>query len=83
MGYTNLKVYPLQSTLLVPLEDPAIGFNVAINSSPCTCSSMHLSTDRGPLGVYLLQCGLILSQILAKLNKYTLISRIYFFPLNK
>ncbi|KAK4807111.1 hypothetical protein QYF61_018452 [Mycteria americana] len=39
---------------LVPL-DQTIGFNIAMNSSPCPCSSLDLSTDRRPLGEYLLQ----------------------------
>ena len=49
MGYNSLKVYPLQFPLLVPL-DQAIGSNIAMNSSPCPCSSVGLSTDHSPLG---------------------------------
>ena len=58
MGYNSLKVYPLQFPLLVPL-DQAIGFNIAMKSSPCPCSGMDLSTVHSPSGVYLLQRGLI------------------------
>lgn len=54
MGYNNLKVFPLQSPPLVPL-DQTIVFNIAMNSSPCPCPGLDLSTDCSPLGVYLLQ----------------------------
>lgn len=55
MGYDNLKAHPLQSPLLV-LLDQAIGCNIAMNFSPhpsscplattpwkCICSDMVLS----------------------------------------
>lgn len=52
MGYNNLKVFPLQSSSLVPLYQ-TIGFNISMNSSTCPCSGLDLSTDCNPLGVYL------------------------------
>lgn len=43
---------------MIPL-DKATGFNIAMNSFSCSCSSMALSIGHNLLGVYLLQCGLI------------------------
>ena len=60
MGYNYLKVYPLQSPRLVPLNQ-AIGSNFAVNSSPCPWSSTDLSTKHCPSGLYLLWHGLIYS----------------------
>lgn len=57
-GYNSLKAYPSQSPPLV-LLDQAVGFSIAVNSSPCPCSSLGLSTGHSPLEVYLLWNGLI------------------------
>lgn len=48
------QLFPLQSPLLIAL-DWAVGFNIAVNSSPCPCPGFGFSTDCSPLRVYLLQ----------------------------
>lgn len=50
MNHKILKSYLLQSPTHL---DQAIGFNIAMNSSPCPCSSLGVSIGHSPLEVYI------------------------------
>jgi len=73
MAYNNLKVFRLESPTLVPL-DQIIEFNIAMNSSPCHCSGLDLSTECSSLGVHLLQmepflCAIVFSGVYPQQQK--------------
>ena len=53
-GLQQLKGISITMSTPFPLDQP-VGFNIAMKSSPCPCSSLYLPTDCSPLGLYLLQ----------------------------
>ena len=54
----ELQQYKDMSIIISTPSDQPIGFNIAVDSSPCPCSGLDLSSDFSPLGLYLPQVGL-------------------------